>query len=205
MTSHSGPKRPLLRFVFSVAVLLPLCFAAWWYLGAVLTMPAVWLVDVLLTNWLPDAVYGVSLNETQMVVSSALGELNGELLPAAEAGNQLVFQANTRVLSYSLPFYAALHFAIPAQDNWERFLKGVLILWLLLALCMSATALKDLMQGLGSTFLAQPGAPSGNAIALAYQFSTLIVPPLAPVLLWAYGARELPALKALLNPVPASE
>ena len=82
-----------------------------------------------------------------MTLLSTLGERDGAILPAREAGNQLAFSADTRVLSYSIPFYAALHFATPGEAAWERFLQGLLVLWLLLTAGMMATALRDLMLG----------------------------------------------------------
>lgn len=198
MTQHS---RPLLRFVLTVIVLLPLCFLIWWYFGTVVAAPAVWVVDIALTAWLDGVIRAVTLDGTSMTVVSMFGELNGAILPAAQAGNQLAFVMDTKTLSYAIPFYAALHFATPMQAPWERFFRAVLVLWLLLALGLMATTLKDLMLAMGKPFLLMPGIPPADVIALAYQFSTLIVPPLAPLLLWAYGVRDVPAFRALL---PAS-
>jgi hypothetical protein len=202
MTQHS---RPLLRFVLTVIALLPLCFLIWWYFGTVLAAPAVWLIDLALTAWLDGVIQVITLDGTSMTVFLMFGELNGVILPAAEAGNQLAFVLDTKTLSYSIPFYAALHFATPMEAPWERFFRAVLVLWILLALGLMATTLKDLMLGMGEPFLSMTGVPPADGIALAYQFSTLIVPPLAPILLWAYGVRDVPAFRALLPPSVGSD
>jgi hypothetical protein len=196
----TAQRRPLLRFALWVMALLPTCFVAWWFLGTWITAPAYLLADLLLSLWLPGAVSGSSLDGTTMTVLSRFGEMNGSIFSTAAIGNQLGFRIDTRVLSYSLPFYAALHFATPVPASWERFARALLALWLLMALGIVATALKDLMVTIGDPFLALPWAPAPVAIALGYQLSSLIVPPLAPVLLWAYGARDVPAFRALLPP-----
>ena len=191
--------RPLLRFTLWVIALLPICFVTWWYFGALLTAPAVWLVNAVLTAWVPEVVQSVSLEGTTMTVLTLFGENNGAIQPAAQAGNQLAFPFDTRILSYSIPFFAALHFATPLEAALERFLQAVLVLWLLLAVGLLATALKDLMLGLGSVLLEQPGVPSANAIALAYQFCTLMIPPVTPVVIWAYMARQSSTFRELLS------
>ena len=134
-----------------------------------------------------------------MVVAAAVGELNGAILPAAEAGNQLAFQLDTRTLTYSIPFYAALHFATPMENTLERFARGLLILWLLVIVGLVCIALKDLMLGLGDTFFATATLPPAAAIALTYQFSVLMVPPVAPILLWAFEARNLGLFPQLID------
>jgi hypothetical protein len=195
----TGPGHPLLRFLGLVVALLPACFVAWWYLGKLVAAPAVLLVKLALSAWLgSDVIASITLDGTDMLVLTNLGEAGGEIFSAEAAGNQLGFPIDTRVLSYSIPFYAALHFATPMPAPWERFARALLLLWLLLVVGLVSTALKDLMLGLGEYFLQLPGVPPADAVALAYQFSTLMIPPLAPVVLWALGARDVPAFRALL-------
>lgn len=192
--------RPLLRFAATVMALLPACFVAWYFVGAIVAAPAVMLAKVLLLNWLPSLVASVSLEGTNMLVLSNYGENAGELLSAADAGNQLGYPINTRTLSYSIPFFTALHFATPGRSSIDRFAWCLLGLWLLLALGLVATAAKELMLSLGEVFISTPGTPPTDAVALIYQFSTLMVPVLAPVLLWAYSAKDSPAFLSLLPP-----
>jgi len=187
------------RFFGFVVLLLPTAFIIWHALGSVLAAPVVWVAGELLQWWLPELISEVTLDGTRMIIAASVGELNGAILPAAEAGNQLAFQLDTRTLTYSIPFYAALHFATPMESTLERFARGLLILWLLVIVGLVCTALKDLMLGLGDTFFEVQGLPPAAAIALTYQFSVLMVPPVAPVLLWAFEARNLGLFPQLID------
>jgi hypothetical protein len=186
-----------LGFFGRVLLLLVPAFAAWYLLSSVLTAPAVWLVSEILPAWLPELVASVYLEGATMTVLSSLGEANGSILPAEQAGGALGFRIDSRVLSYSMPFFAALHFATPLPGRWERFARGLFVLWLQLVPGLITTALKDLMLTLGEVFLAAPGTPPADVVALAYQFNTLMVPPLAPILLWGWEARRSSAIQAL--------
>ena len=187
------------RFFGFVVLLLPAAFIIWHALGSVVAAPVVWVAGELLQWWLPEMVSEVTLEGTRMIISAAVGELDGAILPVSEAGNQLAFQLDTRTLTYSIPFYAALHFATPMESTLERFARGLLILWLLIVIGLVCTALKDLMLTLGETFFALPTVPPASAIALTYQFSVLMVPPVAPVLLWAFEARNLGFFPQLID------
>lgn len=193
-------RRPLLRFCCAVFALLPACFLAWYILGNFLAAPAVVIVEPILTTWLSHTVASASLQGTDLLVLSTYGETGGQLMPAEQAGNQLGYPINTRTLSYSIPFFTALHLATPMRGSWEKFAWCLLALWGLLAIGLLCTTLKDLMLGMGATFMDLEAVPPTDIIALLYQFSTLMVPPLAPVLLWAYTAKNSPVFIALLPP-----
>ena len=129
------------------------------------------------------------------------GEAGQSVVPLDQAEYQLAFPLNTRILSYSIPFYAALHFASRIEGSLERFARGLLVLWLLMFVGVMAVTLKNLMLGLGGDLLWTASTnplPSANAIALLFQFSTLIVPTVAPIMLWAWSVRESPRWRAIL-------
>ena len=179
-------------------------FIVWHALGSLVAAPAVALCGAILQWWIPELVSEVTLNGTQMVIAAAVGELDGAILPAAEAGNQLAFQLDSRSLTYSIPFYAALHFATPMQNTLERFARGLLTLWLMIVIGLLFTGLKDLMLGLGG-LLFESNVPPADVIALGYQFSVLMVPPVAPVLLWAFEARDVGLFPQLIEAPAAKE
>ena len=59
------------------------------------------------------------------------------------------------------------------------------------------------MVGLGTVFFAQPGwVPNPNLIGIAYQVSVLLVPTLAPVILWLWQSRKSPLLADVINALP---
>jgi hypothetical protein len=189
--------RPLLRFLFGVVALLPACFLIWYFFGAFLAGPAAALANLVLTTWLPDLVVSAHLDGTRLVVMSTLVEVEGGMQVGGSAEEAIGYAINTRTLSYSLPFFAALYFATPHRGGLGSFAWSLLTLWLLLAVGLVATALKDLMLALGPVLIERPGMLPGDAIALLYQFSVLMVPPLAPVVLWAYVAADAPAFREL--------
>ncbi|GAB5414032.1 MAG: hypothetical protein Cons2KO_16350 [Congregibacter sp.] len=201
--------RPLLLFTLKVFALLPACFVLWHYLSAFVAGPGVAVAKAILTAWLPELVDEVSLRSTEMFVMSRYGESGGQIVSADQAGNQLAYPISTRALSYSTAFYAALHFATGPGARWSQFGWSLLVLWMLLAIGLVSTAAKDLMLAMPEVFTALPQTPPADVIALLYQFSALIVPPLAPILLWAYNARDSEALRSLLprprKPAQASE
>lgn len=185
------------RFFGLVLLLMPVTFVAWYALGSLLAAPAVWLSSIVLGSWFPELIASVTLKDTQMMVMATLGEVDGRILPADEAGYQLGLPVDTRVLTYSIPFYAALHFATPMPGSWERFARALLVLWLLIILGLISTTLKNFMLTFGDRLLGLPQAPPADMIALVYQFNTLIVPPLAPIMLWGLAVRETPVMLSL--------
>lgn len=188
-------ERPLVRFMFAVAALLPAAFLAWYFLGAQVAGPATQVASLALGAWIPDLVAETRLDDTYFVVVSTLAEGGKPADP--EIQDTLGFAINTRSLSYSMPFYCALYFATPQRGGAAGFAWSLIALWLLMAVGIVATALRDLLLTMGPALPQRGDMPSGDAIALAYQFSVLMVPPLAPVALWAYGAADTPTFREL--------
>ena len=190
----------LYRFIGLVLLLMIPFFGLWYALGALPSAPALWLAQVALPWALPEVVQSVVIDGDELMVFTLFGEVGQQVVPLNQAEYQLAFPSNTRILSYSIPFYAALHFASHLDGSIERFARGLLLLWLLMFIGVIAVTLKNLMLGLGDllwTASTNP-LPSANAIALLFQFSTLIVPTVAPIMLWAWSVRESPHWRAIL-------
>jgi hypothetical protein len=198
---------PLRKFLIRVFALLPLCFALWTFASAALALPAVGFSNMIMTAWLPDIVRGLLAQGAEVIVVTHFGELNGQIVSAQQAGDALAFILNTRILSYSIPFYAALHFAVGGEKLWSRFFQGCLVLYVLLVFGLVSLALKELMVNLGTTFLEHPAAaiPHPNIIAVLYQLNVLIVPTLGPILIWAWQHRGGALFSALHGVSPADE
>lgn len=190
----------LYGFIGLVILLMIPCFALWYALGAVPAAPAVWLVQLGLPWALPDIIQAVTVDQNQLMVFSQFGESDGTIVPLSEAEYQLAFPQSVRLLSYSLPFYTALHFASSIDGSFERYARSVLVLWTLMFVGFIAVALKDLMLGVGTLMFETSTLPlpPPAAIGLAYQFSVLIVPTVAPILLWGWVVRDSPRWRALL-------
>ena len=191
-----GPK--LYKFVGYVFIWMIPCFGIWMSLNSALVSPAVWITDFILTYTFPEVVHEISLNGKQALLSTHFGKLDsGEIVSARIAGYRLAFPMNTQILSYSIPFYSALYLATLDGGSWAKYGKGLLVLYTLIIVGMLSICLKNLMLGLGTSFV-DGFSTEASIIGIMYQISTLIVPSVAPVIVWAWQARESSILKQLL-------
>ena len=191
----------LLQFVLFVFVLLIPCFALWSFLSAALVTPVIGLANLILSHWFPDIVNVVYQQGADAMLMTRLDEIDGQLVPTDVTDAGLGFKANTRIVSYSIPFYAALHFATEKKDYLANFFWGLLAIYPFILLGLISICMKDLMVGFGTIFLDQPGVPvpGPGLIGISYQLSVLIVPTLLPVAVWAWQSRDTPLLRGLLE------
>ena len=198
------PDNNLRQFLlFAFALIIPF-FALWTVAMGSIAMPAVGLADMILKAWFPDVVAGLNFQGGKAVLMTQFGELNGAPVPPEQSEYQLGFLINPGVLSYSLPFYATLHFATDKDEYLGSFITGIFVLYPLALLGLLSLCLKDLMVNLGSLFMEHSAVPNGTFIALFYQLNVLIVPTVAPALLWAWQSRDTALLRGILNLRPAS-
>jgi len=190
--------RQFLLFIF--ALLVP-CFALWTVASGALAIPVIGLVNLALTHWFPDVVHALYSDGGDALLMTQFGEEGGRPVPPSEAEYRLGFSVNTQLLSYSLPFYTALHFATPREDYLGAWLRGLLVLYPLIALGLLCVCLKELMVGLGAHFLEQPGVlvPDANLIGILYQVNVLLVPTLAPAMVWLWQSRDTALLRGVLG------
>jgi hypothetical protein len=104
------------QFLIYVFTLLIPCFALWTVVSGLLSIPATGMINMILTAWFPDVVNALYVDGANALLLTEFGENNGQLIPLSEAEYRLGFQVNTRILSYSLPFYTALHFATQKKE-----------------------------------------------------------------------------------------
>ena len=122
-------------FLFSLAF-LPLCFYIWHVLAPAIAMPIGWIVEKIAITWWPDLFSVIELSNAQLYVEMSVGEKEGTILPASVAGNRLGFYVETRLVTYSLPFYSALLLAIPNGSFSRNHVMGLI---LLLVFCIAGT------------------------------------------------------------------
>lgn len=191
--------------IFAFVLILP-CFALWTLAAVPIVMPAVGLADMILRAWFPDHVESLVFHGKDVVLFTQFGELYGRPVPPDQSEYQLAFNINPSILSYSLPFYAALHFATPGKNGLGSFFNGVMILYPLILVGLLALCMKELMVNLGLRFMEQEGVwvPNGTLLAIFYQLNVLIVPTVAPICVWAWQSRDTPLLRSLVTLLPAS-
>ena len=184
------------QFVLTLA-LMPITFGLWYAAGTLFAGPAVWLCDAILSGAYPGVIDDIGLQGLELVATTQFGDLDGQLMRAQDAGNQIALQINTRLVSYSIAFYAALLLASNLKDGVYKFCVGLAWLWITMAFGLASIIGKDLLMMVGSPFLQAPGVPPADVLALTYQFNVLLMPTLAPVFIWFWQLRGSPLWEAL--------
>lgn len=194
-------KDHLRQFLIFVFVLLFPCFALWTFASPGLVTPVIGLVNIILTNWFPDIVSVVYQDGANAILMTLFDQVDGQWLRATEVGAGLGFKVDTRILTYAIPFYAALHFATEKKAYLTQFFWGLTLIYPCILIGIVCIFLKDLMLTMGPVFMEQEAVfvPGANVIGILYQFSVLIIPPLVPALIWAWQSRTTPLLRGLLS------
>lgn len=193
---------PIREFGLKAVLWLPLSFVVWFRFGAVLVwLPMLLAKTVLVRHW--DRLFsnlvlgGELLDDSGRVVLRAdyLLSLSTHVtvrVPAGPSGGGgigvLEPTLNPMVYAYSLPLFVGLAMATPLSTRRRIAQIGIALVLIGIgqAFGIVAESLKTLafdagMEGAGA--IAAAGL-SANAIALAYQFATLILPAVVPVALW---------------------
>lgn len=195
---------PALRFAAAaLAWLLAAAGLGFWLAEA-------WAVPVrALSEWglgigLPGLVAGV---ERQ----GALLEIVTRVAPAASPAATLTFGVNPLAYGYGIPLYAALVLAMPGAPGPKaaRLAAGLALLLPAQALGVCLEVGKVLAFDLASETrrIWTPSTQGRELVGLGYQFGVLILPGLAPVVLWMgmhakSVARLAPGFRAVLREPP---
>ena len=197
-------------FLLKVLLWLPAAFAAWYYLSILHVAPIAWLSGLALGGLFPDAIAGVVQHGNHVEIAT---NLSASLLQsgAAPRGGTIAFDLNPLVYGYGLPLLSGLIIASPGELEGKIFkiLGGGLILLPFQAWGVSFGALKTLYFNFGprvsQAAIDAVGMPP-DAIALAYQLGFLILPAVAPILIWvAMHTRYLQTLAPGLARAPAGK
>ena len=178
--------------VVTTLLLLLITFGLWFTAEPLFAAPAKWLAEVLLTTWLPGIVNGTISEPGALLIVTNFTDTNGAIALAREGEDGLAFRLNTRLVSYAIPFYAALLWGSRVASPFNTFAWGLFVLWACMGIGLSAMAAKDLMLVIGEPFLGAAWVAPAPVIAVSYQFSVLLMPTLAPVLLWVLQLRGSP-------------
>jgi len=178
----------LLRsFIVRTLLWLPVAFAAWFYMAIVITWPLTALVDAIMVSWFPEIVTAVKQQGYRLDVITDAGIVTS-VAPAASAfRSELVFSLNPLIYGYCLPLFTALALATPLDaGKYWRWCVGLLILYPIQAWGVCFDISKTLLFGLTPEVTTR-AALSGwqlEAVALGYQFGYLVLPAVAPLVLW---------------------
>lgn len=202
-------RKPLHHFMLGVLIWFPAAFFIW-YITATFHLAPVTLITAKLLNWLlPDAILWLRLDGHTLVLASNFGhDASGVVVSPPTEEDVLGFHLNPLIYTYSLPLLAALTLATPGKDKWVNLFWGLFLILPTTIFSMTFSVLKTLSFDIGTPFLLQQGiSPTGaDLIALGYQTGTLLLPMIAPLVIWvalhqAFILRLAPQLEAAFTPL----
>jgi hypothetical protein len=178
----------LARFVLRVVAWLPLTFAVW-YLAAPLLVWPVEILAELVTRSAFDWVKTVEQTGPLITFVTSLKPVE-----AASPGMKAVVSVESNVLlfSFGLPMLAALILATREPHRVRMLLIGFVVLLPCQAFSVVADFLKNVAILAGPAISSQTGinAFQRELIAFCYQFGTLILPTVAPAIVWVLMHRR---------------
>ena len=177
------------RFVLRVVAWLPLTFAVW-YLAAPLLVWPVALLAELFTRSTFDWVKSVEQMGPLITFVTSLKPAEG----ANPAGVKAVVSVESNVLlfSFGLPMLAALILAAREPRRVRMLLLGFVVLLPFQTFSVVADFLKNVAILAPPAVSSQTGinAFQREVIAFCYQFGTLILPTVAPAIVWVLMHRR---------------
>jgi hypothetical protein len=190
--AETKPALTLRALIIRVIILLPLCYVLWHYAGGWLT----WLISPLVSGacklFLAGKVGALELAGTQFVFPVKAD-------PALFGGRaaELLVEVNSRLYTFGAPVYIAVMLA--ARARAKMFFIGFVLLLPFQTWGVFFELLKDISLQSVEGIPAYPALAGAmrEFIALSYQFGTLILPMLVPILLAAIFARD--KIAPLLN------
>lgn len=187
---------PLARFFLLAAGVLVVLTLAWRPVSHVAAAPAAWLaaatMRVLFPDWVRSARGGVGrlevetrLRVTPTAEQRAQALREGQAIPG-NAVAELVLEADPARPGYGLPILLALLVAARGRRLVPRALLGAACLVPFQSYSLVTELLKQAVITGGAAAQAGFNVWEVNLVAYAYQLGALLVPALAPVLLWAW-------------------
>ena len=171
---------PLGRFVLVVLAWLPLTFAVWYFAAPILLWPAALVSDWVSRLGFADLVRAVEQTGASVAFTTTLKP--GQAI----AGGIVTVDVNMLLYSFGLPLFAALTLAAREPKRLRTLTIGYVVLVPAVAWGVVADFLKNVAITAGPAIASQTGfvAWQREAIAFAFQFGSLILPAVAPAVLW---------------------
>lgn len=185
--------KPLHRFMFGVLIFFPLTFFLWYISATYHLAPITLITSKLMNIFVPDALMWLRLDGHMLVLASNFGhDSNGVIVSPPTGDDVLGFHLNPLIYSYSLPLLAALILATPSPRKWSNLLWGILLILPTEIFSMVSSVMKTLTFDVGAAFQIQQGisATGADIIALSYQVGTLLLPMVAPLIIWVALNRD---------------
>ena len=170
----------LRSFVLRAFLWLAPCFAAWYYLASIHSVFAGGIAWMLAGLVAPGVVSGFEREGFVLIFVTTL-----EVHPAPGLTAVLMHEVNPLLYTYGLALFVAM--MLGSRRGWRPILAGSAMLLPFQAWGIAFDLLSQLAINLGAEVAALAGLADWRreAIALAYQVGTLMLPSLVPVMVWA--------------------
>ena len=191
-------KKPLQRFILGVIIWFPITFFIWYISAGYHLAPIAWLSDQFFAWWMPDAVMWIKLQSDPLqghvlVLASNFGQnATGQVTSPPTGMDVLGFHLNPLIYSYSLPLLYSLILATPEKEKWLKIIWATFLIIPTELFSMVLSVLKTLTFDVGSVFQQQQqfNQVIVDSIAIGYQAGTLIIPMVAPLIIWVAMHRK---------------
>lgn len=178
---------PLRAFVIRVFLLLPVMFAAWYFLGSLLANICALLCRGLFALLEPGLFAEIKAVGATLEVVTHIPV--SDIAPAyAGMSGYIAFDTQPMLFGYGTPFFLSLFFAAPrawGKQPWQL----VVAITALVAIQLWGLAFdiyRNILFSFGPTVAAhlEMGLYARSFVAYGYQLGTLILPVIGPVGLW---------------------
>jgi hypothetical protein len=184
--TQAGPPSPLARFILRALGWLPVAFAAWYFAGPLLVWP-----PGLIARLIAFAGFGDLVRE--ITQSGPVFTFVTTLRPGLGAGAAaLTVDVDGLLYAFGLPLHAALVLAAAEPHRLRNLAIGYACLVPVVALGVVASFLQHVGATAGPAIAAQTGfsAAQREAITFAFQFGSLMLPAVVPVIAWVATHRR---------------
>jgi hypothetical protein len=177
---------PLTRFILVVLAWLPVTFAIWYFAAPILLWPVALLAELVARAGFTDIVRTVE--QTGAIVTFTTTLKPGQAI----AGGIVTVDVNMLLYSFGLPLFAALSLAARDGNRIRTLLIGYGALLPAIAWGVVADFLKNIAISAPMQVISQTGfaAWQREAIAFAFQFGSLMLPAVAPAIVWVLTHRS---------------
>jgi hypothetical protein len=167
-------------FFLKVLAWLPLTFSIWYYFSILFTWPIALAVDGSLPNLFFPVIAEIRQNGYQLTIV-------GRMFSSSGSVGLVKFDVNTLLYSNCLPLYTALVLASPGGEGqkWVRWLIGLALLWIVATLGVSLEILKYFLTEIpGALEILNLPSWAVNSLILSDLYGNLLLPALAPLVIW---------------------
>jgi hypothetical protein len=177
---------PLARFVLVVLAWLPVTFAVWYFAAPLILWPAAMLAELVARTGFADIVRGVEQSGATLTFATALKP--GQAI----AGGAISVDVNMLLYAFGLPLFAALTLAAREPKRIKWLVVGYACLLPAIVWGVVADFLKNVAITAPAQVVSQTGfsAWQRETIAFAFQFGSLILPAVAPAVVWVLTHRS---------------